>query len=74
MYTCIIIMSMNVGLLKKAKLFFPCMSVHLRLNQNEGGERAWNSRTSCIEGEMLAVIRFKSPNDAVCIMTLCNKA
>ena len=25
----------------------------------EGGERACNSRTSCIEGEMLAVTKFK---------------
>ena len=31
----------------------------------EGGERACNSRTSCIEGEMLAVTKFKSRNDAV---------
>ena len=31
----------------------------------EGGERACNSRTSCIEGEMLAVTKFKSHNDAV---------
>ena len=31
----------------------------------EGGERACNSRISCIEGEMLAVTKFKSRNDAV---------
>ena len=31
----------------------------------EGEERACNSRTSCIEGEMLAVTKFKSRNDAV---------
>ena len=31
----------------------------------EGGERACNCRTSCIEGEMLAVTKFKSRNDAV---------
>ena len=64
-------MSMDVVLLKNAKLFFLSMSVHLRRNQAKGGERAWSSRTSCMEGEMLVVIRFKSPNDAVCIiMTL----
>ena len=32
----------------------------------EGGERACNSRKSCIEGEMLAVTKFKSCNDTVC--------
>ena len=31
----------------------------------KGGERACNSRTSCIEGEMLAVTKLKSRNDAV---------
>ena len=31
----------------------------------EGGERACNSRTSCIEGKMLAVTKFISHNDAV---------
>ena len=29
----------------------------------KGGERACNSRTSCIEGEMLAVTKFKSKSD-----------
>ena len=31
----------------------------------EGGERACNSRTSCIEGEMLAVTKFKSKSDTL---------
>ena len=37
----------------------------------EGGERACNSRTSCIEGEMLAVTKFKSKSDTLIrVMTL----
>ena len=31
----------------------------------EGGERACNSRTSCIEGEMLVVTKFKSKSDTL---------
>ena len=31
----------------------------------KGGERACNYRTSCIEGEMLAVTKFKSKSDTL---------
>ena len=31
----------------------------------EGGDRACNSRTSCIEGEMLAVTKFESKSDTL---------
>ena len=31
----------------------------------EGGERACNSHTSCIEGEMLEVTKFKSKSDTL---------
>ena len=42
-----------------------CSTIARAYRAAEGGERACNSRTSCIEGEMLAVTKFKSRNDAV---------
>ena len=42
-----------------------CWMVPRAYRAAEGGERACNSRTSCIEGEMLAVTKFKPRNDAV---------
>ena len=38
---------------------------HYKAKGASTGERACNSRTSCIEGEILAVTKFKSCNDTV---------